>query len=180
MVNENNTLFCTNNLQFLFILFFIITTSCGSEKKSERPSPPASDSVEVEGANMKIEYSSPGVKERKIWDGLVPYFKIWRTGANEATVFTTSKDLIIKGDTLQAGKYAIFTIPTEEKWTLIFNKEWDQWGAYNYDSSRDAIRIEIAPQMVPEHQERLQFYFKGSTLHFHWEYVTFSVEFEII
>ena len=168
MVNENRTLVCTDYLHILLAVALITLASCGPEKKSERPSPPASDSTVVDGAMLKIDYSSPGVKERKIWDGLVPFFKIWRTGANEATVFSTSEDLLIKGDTLKAGKYAVFTIPTDKEWTVIFNKEWDQWGAYNYDPSRDELRISITPEKVSEHKERMHFFFEDYSLNFHW------------
>jgi hypothetical protein len=157
-----------------------LVASCTSENKDKRPSPPASDSVTLNNSFIKIAYSSPGVKEREIWNELVPYFKIWRTGANEATVFSTTRDLLIQNDTLPAGKYSLFTIPTDDEWTLIFNREWDQWGAYNYDSSRDEMRLTIQPQKINDFNERMTFEFVGSRLVFHWEYLTFSLEFSVL
>src|ERR1051326_726816 len=83
---------------------------CQSDK-SKRPSPPATATGKVNGATITIDYSSPAVKGRKIWGGLVPYNKIWRTGANEATVFNTDKEISVEGKSLPAGKYSIYTIP---------------------------------------------------------------------
>jgi hypothetical protein len=71
----------------------------------------------------------------------VPYGKVWRTGANEATIFETTGDLVINGQKLPAGKYGLFTVPGEKEWTIIFNSVWDQWGAFKYDASRDVLRI---------------------------------------
>ena len=111
----------------------------------------------VAGANIKINYSSPGVKGREIWGGLVPYDQVWRTGANEATTFEVDKDVTINGSPLPAGRYAFFSIPTAGDWTLIFNTVPDQWGAYEYDESKDALRVTVAPQMAEDVQERLEF-----------------------
>jgi hypothetical protein len=76
----------------------------------------------------------------------VPYGEVWRTGANEATTFTVSKDVTVEGEALPAGTYALFTIPTEEGWTVIFNRAAEQWGAFDHDPAQDALRVEVAPE----------------------------------
>jgi hypothetical protein len=88
---------------------------------------------------------------------LVPYGKVWRTGANEATTFEVSTDVMIEGKKLAAGRYALFTIPGEEEWTIIFNKTADQWGAYGYKAEDDALRVVVAPVSHGEMAERLVF-----------------------
>jgi hypothetical protein len=112
-----------------------------ADDKSKRPSPPAT----VTGTNFTIEYSRPSLKGRKAFGELEPYGKVWRTGANEATTFEAKKDLKINGQTLPAGTYALFTIPGEQEWTIIFNKTAKQWGAYKYDEKQDALRVKVKP-----------------------------------
>lgn len=160
----------------LLLLVAVIGWSCASSKKENRPSPYAMDSTEIENVKLKIAYSSPGVKKRKIWGELVPYGNMWRTGANEATTLEVSEDIILAGQPLPKGKYAIFTIPESNKWTLLFNSEWSQWGAYNYDNSKDALVLEVVPEKVKDLQERMRFYFEEDKLKFHWEYLTFSLD----
>jgi len=87
----------------------------------------------------------------------VPYGKIWRTGANEATTVTVDKDVKIGGKTLKAGKYALFTIPGENEWEIVINSEWDQWGAYNYDASKDVLRTSVKPMKTDSNVESLKF-----------------------
>ncbi len=132
------------------VLFFLFVSGIkaqnGNEKKPEvRISPKASVSQIIGFTEVTISYSRPGVKNRKIWGGLVPYDKIWRTGANEATKITFSKDVTIDGKKLPAGSYAFFAIPTPQEWTLIFNKVSDQWGAFTYNETQDALRIKVKP-----------------------------------
>ena len=91
---------------------------------------------------VKVVYGSPRKNDRQIFGDLVPYGEVWRTGANEATELTTTADLEINGETLPAGTYSVFTIPGEETWTVIFNSGLGQWGAYNYDESKDVLRVE--------------------------------------
>jgi len=107
---------------------------------------------------VEINYGSPGVKERSIWGELVPYGKVWRTGANEATTIDFDKDVIVEGEKVSAGKYSFFTIPGKESWTIIFNKVYDQWGAYKYDEKQDLIRFNVY-QSSNHHVERLTFRF---------------------
>lgn len=121
-----------------------------AEDKSKRPSPPAT----VSAPNFTIEYSRPSMKGRKIFGGLEPYGKVWRTGANEATTFEARKDLRINGQPLPAGKYALFTIPGEQEWTIIFNKTASQWGAYDYKQDQDALRVKATPTRTAQPVEQ--------------------------
>ncbi len=135
----------------------------------DRPSPAAMVTGEINGATITINYSSPGVKDRTIWGGLVPYEKVWRAGANEATTFETSKDIKVEGKTLPAGKYAFFTIPGKSEWTIIFNNVPDQWGAFNYDESKDALRVTVKPVKSDEMMERLVYVIADNSVALVWE-----------
>lgn len=109
----------------------------------------ASPKAEVSGkagdASVKIVYSQPSAKGRKIMGGLVPYGQVWRTGANEATTIEFDKPVKVEGKELPAGTYALFTIPGENEWTIIFNKEVKQWGSFRYKESEDALRVTVKP-----------------------------------
>lgn len=143
--------------------------------KSKRPSPPKTASTQVGDLEIAIDYGAPSVKGRNIFGGLEPYDKVWRTGANEATTFSVNKDVMINGKHLPAGKYGFFTIPSQGEWTLIFNKNPDQWGAYSYDEKEDALRIKVKANKSDQLQEQLMFKVddKGS-VHFKWEYQSFD------
>src|SRR3954463_14450219 len=93
-----------------------------------RPSPKATATGKIGAANVTITYSSPSVKGRQIWGGLVPYDKVWRAGANEATLLETDKDLTVEGKKLPAGKYSLYAIPGEKQWQFIINSQTGQWG----------------------------------------------------
>ena len=95
--------------------------------------------------SIEIVYHRPNVNGREIWGKLVPYGEVWRTGANEATVFEISGDVMINGQKLAKGKYSLHTIPTKDEWTVIFNKTWDQWGSFDYKSDADALRVVVKP-----------------------------------
>jgi hypothetical protein len=111
-----------------------------------RPSPKASIMQTVGLTDVTITYSRPGVKGRTVWGGLVPYDKVWRTGANEATVFTVSDDVTINGAALPKGTYSLHTIPGKDEWTIIFNKTANQWGSFSYDAAQDALRVKVKPE----------------------------------
>lgn len=100
----------------------------------------------VDGVEVTVSYGRPKVKERDIWGGLVPYGKVWRTGADEATTVTFGGDVTVEGEALPAGTYSLFTIPGEAEWTVIFNRTAEQWGAYEYDASKDALRVTVTPR----------------------------------
>ena len=156
----------------LFLLFAAIvstTQSCAQdEDKSKRPSPPATFTASNNGLNIKIDYSQPAVKGRTIGKDIAPYGEVWRTGANEATTFEVNRDVTVEGKSLPAGKYALFTIPGENEWTLIFNKQAAQWGAYKYDQSQDALRVNVKPTKAPAATERMTFAQKGNNIALLW------------
>ena len=120
-----------------------------------RVSPMASVSQVVGVSEVTIVYSRPAVRERVVWGELVPWGEVWRTGANEATTFTVSHDAKIDGEPLAAGSYALFTIPGETEWTLIFNKVAEQWGAFGHDPAQDALRIQVKPRSA-DFKERFE------------------------
>ncbi len=152
---------------FFFVLFSLVSNA--QDNKEKRPSPPAKVTGVVNGSTITIDYSKPSVKGRKIWGGLVPYKEVWRTGANEATTFETSKDIKVEGKVLPAGKYALFTIPTESSWTVIFNKTSKQWGAYDYKEKDDQLRITVNPTKSKQFTEQLTFFIEGNKIFFLWE-----------
>ncbi len=140
----------------------LITTSLAvmaQQDKSQRPSPPAMAKATLKsGANVSIDYSQPSVKGRTIGTDLEPIpAKVWRTGANEATVFETDKDIKVQGKSLAAGKYGLFTIVNGEEWTFIFNKTWKQWGAFNYKEADDALRVTAKAGKAKEFAEKMTF-----------------------
>ena len=140
----------------------LAATAATAQSGPPRPSPKASVSQTVGVTEIDISYSSPGVKGRQIWGGLVPHGQIWRTGANEATTIAFSTDVQVEGKPLPAGKYALFTIPAAEKWTVVFNRQGDQWGAFDHKPEEDALRVEIAPREAPM-LERMAFAVKDVT-----------------
>lgn len=128
-----------------FAVIFTAKTTLAQNNEKVRISPKAEVMQVVGFTEITIDYSSPGVKGRKIWGGLVPYNKVWRAGANEATKITFADDVKINGKKLKAGSYSFFAIPTKGQWTLIFNKVADQWGAFEYNEAEDALRIKSEP-----------------------------------
>lgn len=134
------------------------TSSHAQEDKSKRPSPPALVTQKVGDLTVSIDYSQPSVKGRTIGTDLEPMDgKVWRTGANEATVFSVDKDVKVEGKELPAGKYGLFTLVNGNEWTIIFNKIWDQWGAFTYDQSQDALRVIVKADKAKEFSEKMTF-----------------------
>jgi hypothetical protein len=127
--------------------------------KSKRPSPPAlAKETLSNGTVVSIDYSQPSVKGRTIGKDLEPIDgQVWRTGANEATVFEVSKDVKVEGKPLAAGKYGLFTISGKDEWTIIFNKTWNQWGAFNYKDADDVLRVKVKPGKTKEFAEKMTF-----------------------
>ncbi len=119
------------------------------EQKKPRISPKAGVMQIIGLTEVNISYSRPGVKGRSIWGGLVPYGKVWRAGADEATKFTFSSDVMIEGKKLTKGSYSFFTIPQKGEWIIIFNKVADQWGAFEYNEAEDQFRFTVKPETVP-------------------------------
>ncbi len=124
----------------------------------------------IDSLVLTVTYGSPSVKGRVIWGDLVPYQEVWRSGANEATTFEVSGDVMIGEQRLPAGKYALFSIPGEQDWTLIFNTVADQWGAYQYDETKDALRVKVMPEFSETASETLEFTVEnGNTVILSWE-----------
>lgn len=124
----------------------------------EKPlSPHTSATAMVGGAHIHIDYSSPGVRGRTIFGGLLPYGKVWVAGAGDATWIEFNKDLIINGEVLPAGKYGLFVIPDTDNWTLIFNTQWNQHGTKKYDAKKDVLRMELTPQPLNNLVEHLEY-----------------------
>ena len=109
-------------------------------------------------ANVTINYHSPGVRGRTIWGGLVPYNDVWVTGAHSATYIEIDKDFIVAGTSIPKGKYALFTIPGKEEWTIIINKNWEQHLTDDYLQKEDVVRIKVKPIQQNKITERLQYF----------------------
>ena len=146
-----------------FIMVFMAAftySSINAQLELPQASPKASISYVVGLTDIKIDYSSPAVKERKIWGDLVPFGEVWRAGANAATTISFSTDVLLEGKPLEAGSYAFFIIPNGEEdgmWTAIFNTDTDQWGAYDYDEEKDALRVDIKVKDSGVNIERLAY-----------------------
>ena len=135
---------------------------------AKRPSKNGRTAGAVGGVNVVLEYGRPLVNGRAIWGSLVPYGQVWRTGANEATTISFDKDVLIEGQKLAAGTYALFTIPAEKSWTVIFNKTAQQWGAFKYDAAQDALRVTVAPA-TGDMVEAMDFVLEGDHVVLRWE-----------
>lgn len=147
------------SLLLLFATTLLLTAANAQDDKSKRPSPPAVATQTLEdGTVVTINYSQPSVKGRTIGKDLEPMEgKVWRTGANEATTFEVSKDVDVNDKHLPAGKYSLFTIDNGKDWTIIFNKTWNQWGAYEYKESEDALRVTTNAGKAKEFAEKMTF-----------------------
>ena len=155
--------------QLLFAVVLFI--SIGVFGQNPPASPPAKASETTEnGTVITINYSQPSVKGRTIGKDLEPMEgKVWRAGANEATVFETSKDVKVEGQALPAGKYAFFTIMNGDEWTLIFNKTSSQWGAFSYKEADDALRVKVKATKAKAFAEKLTYTIdKSGTVSLMW------------
>jgi len=150
-------------IQLSIVLVFILSLgSFGQQIKTPRPSPDATVTQFVGVTEVKIDYSSPGVKGRKVWGELVPFGEIWRTGANEATTITFSDPVKVNGTELPSGTYGIHTIPNESEWEFIFSKDTKIDGSSNFDKEKEVLRVKAKPE---EHHfmERMTFLFTDVT-----------------
>ncbi len=142
--------------------------------QGEKPSPPETASGKVGDATITIHYSSPAVKGRKIWGGLVPYGQVWRAGANEATIFQTDKPIQVEGKALPAGKYSLFATPGEKEWTIILNSQTGQWGikqggVANRDPKNDVVTVTVKPAKASSMHERLTYSVNSKGFVLAWE-----------
>lgn len=130
--------------------------------KIVNPSPGAEISQTFSNTDVRVVYHRPAAKDREVFGKLVPYGKVWRAGANDATTISFSRNVIIDGKRLEKGVYSLFIIPEETKWTFIFNKMLNQWGAFNYDQQFDVLRVEV-PVKRDNKQEWLKYDFENLT-----------------
>ncbi|GHN02041.1 hypothetical protein WSM22_35300 [Cytophagales bacterium WSM2-2] len=173
------------------VTLLLISSACFAQHEHKTTEPPADTlkksipkevHVQMGDAHLMIKYYAPAIRGRVIWGGLVPYGEVWVTGAHSATSWEFNKDLVIDGKTITAGKYAIFTIPGKEKWTLILNKNWNQHLSDDYNQEDDVIRVEVTPQ-IAAHQERLAYSITSKSdtkglLSIHWEKINVTVPFK--
>jgi Protein of unknown function (DUF2911) len=158
----------------VFPLTFGFLTNAVAQDNEVRPSLKASVMQRIGvDTDITIVYSRPGVKGRKIWGGLEPFNKVWRAGANENTTFEVSKDVLVNGQRLPAGKYGLHMIPGEKEWTVIFSKNNSAWGSFSYKEEEDALRVIAMPKEAP-HQEWLMYGFENlggttATCYLWWE-----------
>ncbi|TRW24336.1 DUF2911 domain-containing protein [Flavobacterium zepuense] len=153
------------------ILFMaVLTTSLATAQEKKPASPPATATGKIGGANISIKYNSPFVKGRTIWGELVPYGKVWRAGANDATTFTTDKAIKVEGKDLPAGTYAFFVQPEKDGTaTVIFNKEAKQWGSYDYKDAQDALRVKVKTKKSAKMNESLVYTVNKGDVTLSWE-----------
>jgi hypothetical protein len=167
------SVFCLALAAFVFV-------SHAQQDKANRPSPAATASLDLgDGKSITVDYSSPRAKGRKIFGGLVPYGQVWRAGANDATTFITTADITIGGTAVPAGSYTIFTIPNQDKWTLIISKKTGEWGTNYPGPSNDLARVEMKVVTLPSPVENFTISFDksagGGSLNLDWETTRASV-----
>lgn len=140
-------------MPLIAVTMLATSIACAQDKKPASPPAKVSEKI-ASGATITINYSQPSVKGRTIGKDLEPLpGKVWRTGANDATVFETDKNVTIEGAALPAGKYGLFTILNDKEWTIILNKTWKQWGAYEYKEKDDALRVTVPVSKAPSFTE---------------------------
>ena len=170
----------------IFIFLFISQFTYGQYQIGlvPRVSPDRGVSQKIGYTEVNVNYGSPAVKNRPVWGELVPYDKVWRAGANNATTVEFGSDVLINNTPLDSGKYALFILPKEnDTWTIIFNKVHKQWGAFRYKKEEDALRIQVSPKKTDSHTENLTYsihqsgFIKGSIV-LNWEYLEVEIPFK--
>lgn len=156
----------------------VMATSCIGQ--TNRPSPPAkADCKFADGKTIAVNYSSPRMKGRKIFGDLVPFGKVWRAGANEATAFVTDTNLVVGGKDVPAGSYTIFTMPNADKWTLIISKKTGEWGIPYPGEADDLARVEMKVSQLPSPLENFTISFDHAggacTMQLDWETTRASI-----
>jgi hypothetical protein len=139
--------------KYWFVTFFILSfySLSAQEALPTRPSPTAIVSARYKDTYVKITYCQPRKRGREVFGKLVPFGEVWRTGANEATEITLTRDIFVNGTLLLSGTYSLFTIPGKDKWTIIVNKDLGLWGSYNYNIKQDVLRFDVpAMQLTNE------------------------------
>ena len=165
----------------LALLTLIIVVLSISSFAQSRPSPAASASCDLGGGKtVKTAYSSPRVKGRKIYGGLVPHGEVWRTGANEATTFVTSSDITVGGTKVPAGSYTIFSVPNADGWKLVVSKGTGEWGTQYPGADKDLARIDMKVSKLPSPVENFTISYEksgsGCMMNIDWETTRASVD----
>jgi hypothetical protein len=157
----------------------VLSFAATAHTEEQRASPHGDATASLAGKKIAVSYSRPSMKGRAIFGGLVPWGEVWRTGANEATTFTTEADVVIGGLKVPKGEYSLFTIPTEKQWTLVINKTAKQWGAFKYDAAQDLGRVPmtVATAAKPVEQFTIELVPAGkkATLKLSWDKTVASV-----
>jgi hypothetical protein len=164
----------------VLILFFQMGYS---QMDLPRVSPNATVSQVIGITTVTVDYFRPGVKERVIWGGLVPYDEMWRTGANRATLVTFDSDVMVADKEVKNGTYSLFTIPTNNNWTVILNTNAELWGTGGYKQEEDALRFTVSPASAP-FTERMMFYFDdlkddGASMVLQWEKLKIQIPIQV-
>lgn len=148
------------------VLMALVLPLQGQDKPA---SPKAEVAATLGKANSTIVYCQPSARGRKIMGGLVPFGEVWRTGANAATTIEFDKPVTVEGKELAAGKYALFTIPNENEWVIIFNKNHKQWGAYDYKDRDDVLRVNVKPAKTKDFVETFTISAEKDKVLMQWE-----------
>lgn len=167
-------------------VFALQTAAAQTAPKVEFPaaSPVGKLEQRVGITDVVVNYARPGAKGRKVFGGLVPYGQVWRTGANSATTISFSTDVKFGGADVPAGKYSLFTIPGEAEWTVILNKQTEQWGSYGYDAKQDQVRVTVKPSKLERMVETFEIGIgdlrdTSAHLNFAWEHTHVAVKLEV-
>lgn len=163
----------------LSLVILLSLVAVAQEKKPLLSPRKSAEHTFADGKKVTIDYGSPSIRGRKIMGDLVPYGKVWRTGANEATGFVTDTNLAIGGTSVPAGKYTIYTLPNENSWQLIINKQTGQWGTV-YNQPQDFARIPLKMESLSSPVEQMTFSFEktgpdSANLVLEWEKTKLSV-----
>jgi hypothetical protein len=178
MSTKRLIVFAALSMSVVATLIFLTASILGSQRP--QLSPPGAAEFSLNGKKITVNYSRPSMRGRKIMGELVPYDKVWRTGANEATSLSTEADLVMGGVTIPKGNYTLFTVPSPQKWLLIINKQTGQWGT-DYDQSQDLARSDMKVETLKEPVEQFTISFapteKGGVMKLEWESTRARVEF---
>jgi hypothetical protein len=200
------------SLVSLFTFIFAVAIAANAQMRLPRPSQWASVTQTIGVTDITINYSRPAVKGRAIFGDvsatdnyvkgeatlddqnkrpkdmvIVPYGHVWRTGANEATQFVVTDDVLINGQKLPAGKYSLSTVPGKDEWTIIFNSDYGQWGSFDYSEAKDVLRVKVKPVWLSDSQELLGYSFdpvteNTATVNIRWEKVRvpFTIQVDVV
>jgi Protein of unknown function (DUF2911) len=159
----------------LTLALFVVVVRA-QQDKSKRPSPPAKATLDLGGGqSATLDYSSPRAKGRKIFGELVPFGQVWRTGANEATTFVNTADVVVGGTVVPAGSYTLFTIPNKDKWVLIFSKKTGEWGTDYPGPSNDLARVDMKVSTQSSPVENFTISFDKGRMIIDWDTTRASV-----